>query len=369
MKNLLSVLLIGMFFIGCTQKTIVIDTQKQQVLKQEEIAQPKKEETVEPIAEEPIVKQPIVEEDAYKKIALIYPSKVVGPYAKSTVNTITSFLLFSKQPFILETFDSFDENSQNINYQIEQLKQKGFKNIIAMYTQAGFEILNSMYDIDNLKIYFPLINKDEIQTTNENFIFGGISYFKQLEVLQSVASRNNSMFYVDSYIGNKLKDDYIKVFGLDTNIKRIENQNNQYKDIMEDEKLKESTVMLNTPIIKSSIIMSQLTAYEINPIAILSTQLNYNPLLIRLTQDIDRTNFYVINSIGKSDDFIQEYCTLLESDIVYNWVDYSSLVGISYLLNENQSDIIETKVIDNQAQYELNFYKSTSYGFEKIDIN
>ncbi|XPV67568.1 MAG: hypothetical protein ACNI25_09585 [Halarcobacter sp.] len=370
MKNILSLLIIGFFFVGCTQKTIVITpkkTNKPKIVKEEKILQSYDElvgEIVKPVIEKPQV----VEEDAYNRIALIYPSQVVGPYAKSTISTLTSYLIFTKKPFIFETFDTIDENPNNINFQLEKIKEKGFKKVISLNTQIGFNILNQATELDDMKIYFSLINKNEIETDNENFSFGGISYDKQLELLHSLSSENNSMFYVESYIGNKLRDSYISIFGLNTNIKKIERSNNQYKYIMDDERLKGSTVMLNTPIIKSSIIMSQLTAYEIEPINILSTQLNYDPLLIKLTQDIDRTNFFVVNSIAESDSFIEEYTSLLGADIVYNWVDYSSLVGVNYFLN-NDPEIVKTEVIDNQAQYQLVLYKSTAYGFEKIELN
>jgi len=367
LKNLLALLLIAVFFIGCSEKMIVITPDKKEVEEKKVILLPPPVEDDEIITEPMIEEKVEKEESIYKKIALIYPSKVVGPYAKTTVNTLTSYLLYLNLPFKLETFDSIDESVENINTQISLLKEQGYEKVIALYTQAGFEVLNIHDDLYDLEIYFPLINKNEIVTQKDNFVFGGISYTRQLELLHSVASQNNSMFYVESYIGNKLKDAYTSIFGMDVNIKEIERANNQYKYIMDDERLKESTVMLNTPIIKSSIIMSQLTAYEVNPIAILSTQINYNPLLIKLTQDIDRTNFFVVNSIGKSDDYLQEYTNLLEADIVYNWVDYSSLVGVNYLINKDGDiNIVDTTVEENQALYKPYLFKSTSYGFEKL---
>lgn len=366
MKNLLSILIIGLFFIGCTQKTIVVP-KKVEPVKEEKTLQ-SYNEIVEELKEPMIEELEIVEEDNYKRVALIYPSKIVGPYAKTTVNALNSYLLFTKEPFVLETFDSIDENPQNIKFQLEKIKEKGFTKVISLYTKNGFNVINSSFELENMKLYFSLINKDEVETTNENFFFGGISYPKQLELLHSLSSVNNSMFYVESYIGNKLRDSYMSIFGPNAIIKKIERTNNQYKYIMDDERLKNSTVMLNTPIIKSSIIMSQLTAYEIEPISVLSTQLNYNPLLIKLTQDIDRKNFFVVNSIASSDSYLQEYTNLLEADIIYNWVDYSSLVGINYLLGNN-NQYVKTEVLNNQAEYKPMLYKSTAYGFEKIELN
>ncbi len=59
---------------------------------------------------------------------------------------------------------------------------------------------------------------------------------------------------------------------------------------MKDNRILGSTIILNTPIVKSSIILSQITAFEVEPAKVLSTQLNYNPLLVKLTQEkIEKT--------------------------------------------------------------------------------
>ncbi len=203
------------------------------------------------------------------KIAVIYPSKVVGKYAKSTLSTISAYLLFKDEQFKVETFDTYDESLSAILTQINSLNEKGYTKVVALFTENGFNILNKLEEAKDLKMYFSLINKSEIFTQNQNFIFGGISYQKQMDVLQTLSSNRNTMFYMNSYLGNKLRDSYLNSFekGIEKEIKR---NNNNFKSIMADKRIIGNTILLNTPIVKSSIIMSQLTTYEIEPSRILS---------------------------------------------------------------------------------------------------
>ncbi len=368
MKNLLIILLSFFIFVGCTTKPVVVP--KDTVLKPSEpvVEIP---EVIEPEPEiEPIPEEIVIADDNLNRIAIIYPSRIVGKYAKSTISTISAFLLFNNQAFEIQTFDTYDENPHNITRELINLNEKGFTKVIALFTQNGFDILNSLEESRQSKMYFPLINKNEIVTENENFIFGGISYQDQLDLLQGLSNGRNTMFYKKGgYTENKLKDLYLNSFSNTGIIKEIQRKQNNYKSVMKDKRMVGTTILLNTYPVKSSIILSQLTAFEIYPSKVLSTQINYNPILVKLTQARDRKNLYIANSIGKVDSFIEDYTKLLGSDITYNWVDYSSLVGVNYLLNENESEIIRTQVIDNQVDYEPTLYKSTSYGFQEVLLN
>ncbi len=369
MKNLLLVLISFFIFIGCGPKEVVIPKDTG-VKPKDPIVKP--EPTVVEPEIEPIVVEPepiIIEDDGLNRIAVIYPSKIVGKYAKSTLSTISAFLIYSDKKFEIETFDTYNEDVESILNQVNLLNEKGFTKVIAMFTQNGFETLNTIEETKQARFYFPLINKSEVYTENPNFIFGGISYSKQLDLLQNFSNDRNTMFYIKSFLGNKLREKYENSFMNPGIIKEIERKTNRFKHLMEDKRMIGNTIILNTPIVKSSIIMSQLTAYEVYPSKILSTQLNYNPLLVKLTQPRDRENFFVANSIDEVDGFIEDYSRLLGANITYNWVDYSSLVGVNYLLNDNESEYIRTQVIDNQVEYEPSLYQGTAYGFQKLLMN
>lgn len=123
---------------------------------------------------------------------------------------------------------------------------------------------------------------------------------------------------------------------------------------------------MNTDIVKTSLLLSQLTAYSIRPSVVMSTQNNYDPKLITLTQEKDRDNFVVANSIDDvSDDLFDEIDTF-GGNIKYEWVDYSVLVGINYLYDSNSSNLIRTQIVDNKVVYEPRLFKSTDAGFLEI---
>lgn len=368
MKNILIVFISVFIFLGCaSKKSVVVTNTKPVIMTEPTIFEPEPEVIVEPELEPEVL---LVEDDGLNRIAIIYPSRVVGKYAKSTISTISAFLIFNDQQFDIQAFDTYDENPDNILRELVNLNERGFTKVIALFTKNGFNTLNNLEEFPQAKIYFPLINKTEIETLNENFIFGGISYQDQLDLLQSLSNGRNTMFYKKGgYTENKLKELYFNSFSNTGIIKEIQRKQNNYRSIMNDKRMRGNTILLNTYPVKSSIILSQLTAYEINPAKVLSTQINYNPILVKLTQSRDRENLYIANSIAKVDDFIEDYTRLLGADITYNWVDYSSLIGVNYLLNDNESEIIRTQVIDNQVEYEPTLYKSTSYGFKQVLTN
>jgi len=146
----------------------------------------------------------------------------------------------------------------------------------------------------------------------------------------------------------------------------IKNKRNYFKGIVKDYKLKNSTLFLNTKLVKTSIILSQLRAYDIEPKVILSTQLNFDPRIIALTQEKDRENFVVASSIDKVDDKLIDIIKMYGGDIEYSWVDYSTLVGINYLYESNVSNGINTKIEENKVIYEPKLYKTTRFGFLEI---
>lgn len=390
MKNIVLILVVFFVLIGCAPKEVVIDRKPVQTKKDELVLI--QNESNQNSMYQRVKEDVIIEDEGINKIAILYPSRIVGKYAKSTISTISAFLIYKDSPFTIETFDTYDENPENILEQLDLLKENGFTKVIAMFTSNGFNTLNLDNDSSFANFYFPLINKSEVKTNKSNFIFGGISYDDQLQLLETLSGNRNTMFYVKSYLGNKLKDSYQQIFSNPGIIKEIERANNRYKYIMKDERIVGNTIIVNTPIVKTSIILSQLTAFEVDPLKVLSTQLNYNPLLIKLTQERDRKNFFVVSSIENVDSFLEEYTKLLGGDVTYNWVDYSSLVGANYLLfsqykqeeksndfivmedkdedgKELKQEIIQTKIIENQADYKSTLYGTTPYGFSKMELN
>ena len=371
MKYLLSLVLIAFVFVGCSTKQNEVNI-KMSNKNDKLVVHKNTNENIQNEVIEEIDLFDIIEHDEFIsgdkpsiRIAFVFPSKIVGKYANSSINTILGYLAYKDVSYELKIFDSKTENIQNVQETFDDIKDKGFTKVIALFTPKISNTLNEL-DVDDLDVYLPLVNKNEMNSLSSNFIFGSISYNKQIQKLLEFSSNNNVMFYQESFIGHKLKSIYEELAPSIKLVKSIKSKRNRFKSIIKDKRLSDSTLFLNTTIVKTSIILSQLNVYEIFPKVTLSTQLNYNPLLISLTQVNDRTNFIVANSIEKVDDMLSDKISTYDGDIVYNWVDYSTLVGVNYLYDFNNENLIQTQIIDNEVIYNPKLFISTSFGFLEI---
>ena len=299
------------------------------------------------------------------KVAFIYPSNLVSKYAKSSISTVSGYLSHQNSDYELIVIDTETENSGKIASAFQQVRDENIKNVIALFTPNSVGTLNNVVTSD-LKVYLPLIEKKDVSTSNNSLIFGSISYEDQIKKLSSYSSGSDVMFYQDSNLGSKLKRAYESVVS-DARFKReISKNENNFKGIVTGSGLSGSTLFLNTDIVKTSMILSQLRAYDVYPKVILSTQLNYDPLLMTLTQEQDREQFILANSIDVVDKELRDNVSTFGGNIQYEWVDYSTLVGINYLYYGKNSNLVPTKIENNQAVYTPRLFKCTEYGFLEI---
>ena len=370
MKQLLSFILITIFFIGCSVKEQKVQIKLPEKNNIDSLSQPKVDiidEKIDSFNGLNIIEDnvPIFSNNEVMKVAFIYPSKLVGNYAKSSMNTILGYFDYKKIKYDIKVFDTLNEEEIGVRDAFKSAKDEGFTNVLALFTPRVIPFIHTL-DTSDLKIYLPLTNKDNFGSTNYNFIYGSISYEDQIRKLLDYSNTNNTMFYQESFLGTKIKALYDSTAVDVKVVKEIKKDRNYFKGIVKDYRINNSTLFLNTPIVKTSILLSQLRAYDIYPKVILSTQVNYNPKILTLTQVKDRSNFVVANSIDNVDDNLRDSINTYGADIIYNWVDYSTLIGINYLYDENRSGLIETKIVDNQVMYEPKLYITTSYGFSQI---
>ena len=148
--------------------------------------------------------------------------------------------------------------------------------------------------------------------------------------------------------------------------KLIKKDETNFKGIVDDYRLNNSSLFLNTDIVKTSLILSQLRSYEINPKLIFGTQVAYDPMIMVLTQEKDRERLVIANSIDDVNSKLKDEIAIFGGNITYEWVDYSTLVGINYLYNGGNSSLISTQIVDNQVVYTPRLFKSTEIGFLEI---
>ncbi|MCT7560449.1 hypothetical protein N5U00_09110 [Aliarcobacter butzleri] len=396
MKQLLTLLFVAFVFLGCNQKQVVqlkmpnqnksVPTKVKEdkttvveefisndsIIKEEVIDNSNNGSmnTVQPQADEETVAQQSIninidETRANVKLAFVYPSTLVSKYAKSSLSTISGYLSYKQANYNLIVVDSKNESYENINNAFSKLKEEGVTKVIALFTPNALNNLNKIVT-DDFKVYLPLIEKKDSLENNDNLIFGSISYDDQLKKLSYYSNGKNSTFYQETYLGSKLKNSYDFVIGNSNLRKEISNDEKNFKNIVNDSRLRNSSLFLNTDLVKSSLILSQMTVYEINPNTILATQILFDPMLMVLTQERDRQNLIIANSIGNVDSKLKDEIATVGGNITFEWVDYSTLVGTNYLFSNGNSSLISTKIENNQAVYTPRLFKSTDIGFLEI---
>lgn len=316
------------------------------------------------------------------KIALLLPYNKIGKYASTTTNAAFAYLMTKANPFMLKSYKIDKEDISDLQQALDNIESDGFEYVIAPLTAQG---VNNVIALNpNLNIYFPTINKKDVNTTSPSFIFGGIDYKKQSKMLLHEAVSPLVIFSDKSQTGKKLAlyqkkeflhpssdindtmfyDDEVSVYGEDTNLtqeKKIFNyfipkrRTNFEKYLKDNEDIVNASFFVNTPIIKTGIILSQLTLYDVNATNILSTQINYDPLLLSMTQYNDRKNMIVANSITKDNNVLIETNSLLGNDIVYDWINYTTTIGIDYFYSQITGEDREYNipVSDNQMIYDI----------------
>ncbi|QOY50905.1 hypothetical protein [Candidatus Sulfurimonas baltica] len=307
------------------------------------------------------------------RIALLLPYKTIGRYAASTTNASFAYLMAKNRPFELKSYKIESENYKDISDALRKIQEDEFNYVIAPLTQTGENIISNINP--ELNIYFPTINKKDANTTSKYLYYGGIDYRAQSNLLVQEAISPLVIFYDKSTIGKKLSDYQEEQFrnknmNSDINItvvkfsipKQITNLEKQLK---ENKEINQASVFVNTPIVKSGMIMSQLTLYDTNNTNVLSTQTNYNPLLLSMTQYQDRKNMIIANSITLNKDVLIETNLLLGNDIVYDWINYTTTVGVDYFFNQlnGEEREYEIEVVDNQMIYPIKLLQPSIYRF------
>ena len=328
------------------------------------------------------------------KIAMLLPYKKIGKYASSTTNATFAYLITKSHPFELKSYKIESEEQEEIQRVLELIEADGFNHVIAPLTLKGVQSIITLGS--PLNIYFPTINKKDVSTDSIYLTFGAIDYEAQSDILIKEAVSPLIIFSDKSQTGKKLARYEEEAFKYTTVIDDTEDNETQeiglfdiFNDEAEEQPLKTKQVLneenvvikhsisrrttnlehylkdkeeiingsffINTPIVKSGMIMSQLTLYDTNATNVLSTQINYDPLLLSMTQYIDRKDMIVANSITVNNNVLIETNSLLGNDIVYDWINYTTTVGVDYFFHQitNEDREYEITVEEDQMIYDI----------------
>jgi hypothetical protein len=332
------------------------------------------------------------------KVAMILPYKLIGRYAYSTSNAVFAYFLTRNHPFVLKNFQIDDESPQEMARVLKEIKDEGFHYVIAPLTPKGARIISESEE--ELNVFFPTINKNDLNTTAANIYFGAIDYRAQIDKLMPYASSPLVIMYDKSDQGKKLltmaKESYLgsdEPFQPTSRVEVSLRENSEYLPELEptkkrvisygidretsnlkyyfedNKKIQFGSFFLNTPVIKSTMILSQLSLYETNTTNVLSTQINYDPLILSMTQTKDRDNLYIANSISFNNNTLIETNSLLSNDIAYDWINYASTVGADYYyhLITNSERTYQLPMVDNQVIYPVSIVKPSGSRFEVVE--
>lgn len=315
------------------------------------------------------------------ELAVLLPKKVVGRYAISVMNTLLAYLNTKNNNFNIQVFDSDEETPKKLDQTYKEIEKEKFPFVIALLTKEGVENL-LQNTIISIPTYVPTVNKTQLENNiklplNERLYFGGIDYKEQLSMLTAFISPNSPVIEYDDdgLIGERLKQ-----ITESLNIEIKHQENISYKQATsfsknfkkDDTFFKDSTLILNTPTIKSGLILSQIGLLKERPIKILSVQINFNPSLLLLTQPKDRKGLFIVNALQNSDETLIEYASLLESDLKHDWVNYSSAIGLEMFLNildPHFKKSFQESLEDNQVHYTNQIYQALGYSFELMQTN
>lgn len=307
------------------------------------------------------------------KVAMLLPHKKIGRYAYSTTNSVFSYMLTKNVDFEISSFKIETESPENIQNALADISKQGFNFVIAPMTLNGAEALVDTNT--SLHVYLPTVNVNDLNATPKNFYFGGIDYEAQNSALFEHVTSPLVIFNNQSSLSKKLRDSNIALYAeLPIEEKRlykyeIERRTSNLSHILKkNDRLKDGTAVLNTPLIKSSMIMSQLTLHDSNISTVLSTQINYDPLIFSTTQYRDRKSMLIANSISQNSSILAETNRLLGNDITYDWINHSTSIGVDffYYLMTGEPREYSIQIHDNQIQYPIEIVKPNHSKFELV---
>ena len=307
---------------------------------------------------------------ASDKIAIIIPQKVIKSYANVVSNAIMSYILKQDANVEVKFINSSDESLPSLQNALQNARNEGFIYFIAALTQNGANIANSLILPSEL-IYIPSVHSSFVVAPKPNLIFGGVDYKAQISALLAFANEKIVAFDDGSTLAQKLNE-YVRMQSNDYYESSITGKDINLNDTLSKKsKFDNASVFLNIPIVKASLVATQMRGFEIKPYALLSTQINFLPNIFSAITQRDRQNLFVANSLNSLDERFLGLGDLFGVDFRYSQIGYSSALGVEYIytnfINKSASKIFAERVEGSQVLYDVKIYDTKSDHFNEVN--
>ena len=299
-------------------------------------------------------------------LAVLVPQKRIRGYAMSTVNTVIAYLLHRNHHFTLEVFNINDETPEDVARGMAEIRAKGHRYVIAPLTIDGVPHL--LRHAEGIHIFVPTVHKSLVQGSTGSVLFGGIDYQDQIRTLSLLANEKVATFSDGTLLGQTLDGFVEQESGTVIYKRELSSARIDFKSFLDkNTRLQNSSVFLNMPLVRSSLLASQFRAFGIEPHVLLSTQISYHPMLLTLSQFEDREKLFIANSIDFVPADIRIINTLLGHNIEYDWVNYATSVGMDYFytqfFNKDAITLFKEHLHQGQVQYKTRLFKAGRYKF------
>ncbi len=303
--------------------------------------------------EEIVLEDNFVSLKPHVKVCVVINKKRFFKFVPSIINSLNAYLIYKDVDYELKVFD--------INESIEKINGECNDTIIYSLNK---KYIQNLSEYNNSKFYIPIFNKKEIETNTTNLYFGGIDYKEQINKLAEFIDDNKAIsINENTNLSNKL---FKYENELNLTIIPYEYPNINYND------LNNSFVFFNTRTAKTAQVLSKITYYELETKLQLASQINYDPLLIGITQPDDVKKLIIANSIIHPPLLIEDYNLIINTDIKYNWLNYASNILLNKIYNNQTGEEnfymndFKTYIFDNQILYKIKLYQIINGAFKEV---
>jgi len=301
--------------------------------------------------------------DEYQmNIAVFLDKQKFFKFIPNILNSMNAYMIKKDINYHIKLFNL----DSNLTEKLDEVT-KNYKYVF-LYSTSTKDI-NVTQDYPGTYFFIPTLNKNQSNIRLNDVYFGGINYKQQINKLNQYITDSTLVIY-------NAKSDLSKYITqvINNTIINYPVRNIQYPIYGNYKTFNKRYVYLNTSAINSVQILSNFTYHKVETKSILSTQLNYTPILFLLTNSDDTKDLIIANSIFNINNIIEDNNFNLGNNIDFNWLNYttSTLLNVAYNIETKTDDIHYLNDFDlymffNQVDYKTNLYRIFQKGFIQIE--